>query len=457
LVQAGPAPGEVLSPQSGIVCVQGYKVKNVYAPILEAILTKHGDVASACVFTDAAMRRSLLEAVCDIVRRIETNDVTNIMSSIKEIESQLHLVQAGPAPGEVLSPQSGIICVQGYKVKKVYEPILEAILTKHGDVASVCVFTDAAMRRSLLEAVCDIVRRIETYDVTNIMSSIKEIESQLHVAKAAKIKVSWLQDHSEAIRKSYEAEKKATMLMELQTNTILVERAARSDLKERHAKLVAAQNEFAEAESRKCLGSSVLVNSEDRWFWDLNGNGVFCVKDVRKLLDEPFLPKEATTTRWVKFVPIKINVFAWKVTLDRLPTRVNLMHRGIYVSSLSCPICSSHIEDTLHLLFSCTMAADVTRLVCHWWDLVWSHLGSSSEWLSWFNSIRLGSNLKSALEEVFFVTWWCLWNFRNRLLFAAQKSRKDVIFDDVVARFLVGVMLDVEVLFLGIVGSNIFF
>nr|GEY05010.1 RNA-directed DNA polymerase, eukaryota [Tanacetum cinerariifolium] len=138
-----------------------------------------------------------------------------------------------------------------------------------------------------------------------------------------------------------------------------------------------------------------------------------------------FLPKEATATRWVKFVPIKINVFAWKVSLDCLPTRVNLMHRGIYVSSLSCPICSPHIEDTSHLLFSCTMAADVTRLVCRWWDLVWSPLGSYSEWLSWFNSIRLRSNLKSMLEGVFFVTWWCLWNFRNRLLFAAQKSRKD--------------------------------
>nr|GEU81060.1 retrovirus-related Pol polyprotein from transposon TNT 1-94 [Tanacetum cinerariifolium] len=94
-----------------------------------------------------------------------------------------------------------------------------------------------------------------------------------------------------------------------------------------------------------------------------------------------------------------------QVSLDRLPTMVNLMHRGIYVSSLSCPICSSHIEDTSHLLFSGTMAADVTRLVCRWWDLVWSPLGSYSEWLSW-----------------------------NRLLFAAQKSRKDVIFDDIVAR-----------------------
>ncbi|GKE81734.1 hypothetical protein Tco_1551734 [Tanacetum coccineum] len=64
----------------------------------------------------------------------------------------------------------------------------------------------------------------------------------------------------EAIRKSYEAEKKATMLMELQTNTILVEKTARSDLKERHAKLVAAQNEFAEAE--RCVEVFKLVEKK---------------------------------------------------------------------------------------------------------------------------------------------------------------------------------------------------
>nr|GEV25068.1 hypothetical protein [Tanacetum cinerariifolium] len=69
--------------------------------------------------------------------------------------------------------------------------------------------------------------------------------------------------------KSYEAEKKATMLMELQTNTILVERAARSDQKERHAKLVAAQNEFAEAESGMGkLGITLLCIDRDPNFID---------------------------------------------------------------------------------------------------------------------------------------------------------------------------------------------
>nr|GEV02715.1 RNA-directed DNA polymerase, eukaryota, reverse transcriptase zinc-binding domain protein [Tanacetum cinerariifolium] len=66
--------------------------------------------------------------------------------------------------------------------------------------------------------------------------------------------------------------------------------------------------------------------------------GVFCVKDVRNLLDDPFLPKAPIATRWIKYVPIKLNVFAWKVHLDRLSTRVNLQHRGVLVSD---PLCLS--------------------------------------------------------------------------------------------------------------------
>ncbi|GJV80214.1 RNA-directed DNA polymerase, eukaryota [Tanacetum coccineum] len=123
------------------------------------------------------------------------------------------------------------------------------------------------------------------------------------------------------------------------------------------------------------IEGTLLSNMEDRWVWDLNGEGVFRVKDVRILLDECFLPKAPTATRWVKYVPIKINVFAWKVFLDRLPTRSNLQHRGVLVSDLLCPLCSSAQEDSSHLFFSCRLATDIVRLVCRWWNLSWTPLG----------------------------------------------------------------------------------
>ncbi|GKB25794.1 phospholipase-like protein [Tanacetum coccineum] len=143
------------------------------------------------------------------------------------------LVQAAPTYGS--SNQSGVI--QGYKVKNVNAPIFEAILKKHGDIAATCVFPDAALRTSLLDAVCEIVGRIETNDV---ISQMEEIESQLSAAEAAKINVSWLRASLNAIYKKNEAVEKVTLLMEMKTNTLLAKRAASYDL-------VAAENQLAEA------------------------------------------------------------------------------------------------------------------------------------------------------------------------------------------------------------------
>ena len=115
----------------------------------------------------------------------------------------------------------------------------------------------------------------------------------------------------------------------------------------------------------------MLSNMEDRWVWGLNGEGVFRVKDVRCLLDDSFLPKAPTATRSVKYVPIKVNVFAWKVFLDCLPTRSNLLHRCVQVPDHMCPIFSSAPEDSSHLFIGCCLT-DVVRLVCRWWNLDWS-------------------------------------------------------------------------------------
>nr|GEW01576.1 RNA-directed DNA polymerase, eukaryota [Tanacetum cinerariifolium] len=44
-------------------------------------------------------------------------------------------------------------------------------------------------------------------------------------------------------------------------------------------------------------GSVTLSTSKDRWICDLNGDGVFRVKEVRTILDDIFLPSAADDTR----------------------------------------------------------------------------------------------------------------------------------------------------------------
>ncbi|GJT05157.1 RNA-directed DNA polymerase, eukaryota [Tanacetum coccineum] len=83
----------------------------------------------------------------------------------------------------------------------------------------------------------------------------------------------------------------------------------------------------------------------DRWVCDLVSDGNFRVKEIRNYIDDLFLPHQAAQTRWIKYIPIKVNIFAWRARQDCLPTRVNLIRRGITMSPSLCPVWFSLRED----------------------------------------------------------------------------------------------------------------
>nr|GEV25079.1 RNA-directed DNA polymerase, eukaryota [Tanacetum cinerariifolium] len=72
------------------------------------------------------------------------------------------------------------------------------------------------------------------------------------------------------------------------------------------------------------LNSIILSSMADRWVWTLHGG-------------EP--------TNWCTLIPIKVNVISWRISLDKLPTRMNLDARYIDVPSVLCPICGEYSEN----------------------------------------------------------------------------------------------------------------
>ncbi|GJY98762.1 RNA-directed DNA polymerase, eukaryota [Tanacetum coccineum] len=123
------------------------------------------------------------------------------------------------------------------------------------------------------------------------------------------------------------------------------------------------------ADLTSLMDSVTLSNSGDRWVCDLVSDGNFRVKEIRNYIDDLFLPHQAAQTRWIKYIPIKVNIFAWRARQDCLPTRVNLIRRGITIESLfvGCSVCEEdvcHISSVCDFGFACSFVG-----ICRWWGL----------------------------------------------------------------------------------------
>ncbi|GJU32865.1 RNA-directed DNA polymerase, eukaryota, partial [Tanacetum coccineum] len=147
------------------------------------------------------------------------------------------------------------------------------------------------------------------------------------------------------------------------------------------------------ADLTSLMDSVTLSNSGDRWVCDLVSDGNFRVKEIRNYIDDLFLPHQAAQTRWIKYIPIKVNIFAWRARQDCLPTRVNLIRRGITIESSLCPVCSVCEEDVCHIFFRCDLAQLVLRRICRWWGLDPHDWSSFQEWQSWILSIQFSSKI----------------------------------------------------------------
>ena len=92
---------------------------------------------------------------------------------------------------------------------------------------------------------------------------------------------------------------------------------------------------------------------EDSCVWAMASNVIFFVGETRRFIDSKLLPSLVPSTTLDKTFPRKVNIFIWRLALDRLLHRLNLSARGIDISSISCPTCNGNVESSSHIFFDC--------------------------------------------------------------------------------------------------------
>ncbi|GJV10385.1 RNA-directed DNA polymerase, eukaryota, reverse transcriptase zinc-binding domain protein [Tanacetum coccineum] len=158
--------------------------------------------------------------------------------------------------------------------------------------------------------------------------------------------------------------------------------------------------------------------NEDTCTWSLGPNGTFTVKDARYRIDQNILPTLAHATTWDKSIPRKVNVFMWRLSLDRLPHRLNLSSRGMDIPAISCPSCNANVESANHVFFECDIATDMWKLVFRWCDIPLFQASSWDSFNDWIISWHASKEKKYRFYVITTSVLWWLWRYRNSVTFS---------------------------------------
>jgi len=106
----------------------------------------------------------------------------------------------------------------------------------------------------------------------------------------------------------------------------------------------------------------------DRLMWVGNDQQEYTVKSGYNVLNKEDLMQTFEVFRLVWSIKIAPSaaVCAWRLLLDRVPTRSNLVRRGIQIGNMQCPMCQEDVETTQHLLITCRVTQKVWDLCDKW-------------------------------------------------------------------------------------------
>ncbi|GKE27413.1 RNA-directed DNA polymerase, eukaryota, reverse transcriptase zinc-binding domain protein [Tanacetum coccineum] len=191
-------------------------------------------------------------------------------------------------------------------------------------------------------------------------------------------------------------------MLENVKDSSVADKLAHEDLERSFRRKPRGGRELQQLESiKEQISGCILSNSKDRWTWSLKGSGEFTVSSLRKAIDSIFLPNDGSKTRWIKEVPIKVNIIAWKISHDYLPTRMNLSKRGMDIENITCSLCNCMAETSSHIFFSSIFSQQIMRKIFSWWELEFQEINTYDEWLVWISNFRLRSDRKKMFEDDF--------------------------------------------------------
>ena len=158
------------------------------------------------------------------------------------------------------------------------------------------------------------------------------------------------------------------------------------------------------------LQPSSLSVGLDNITWALENSKVFSTKSLYSFMTNRGVMLKDSNSCWKVRTPLKIKVFLWQLSNDRLQTATALKRRGWKGSHLCC-LCGKP-ENVDHIFFRCSLARFL-------WAGVGEALGLAQQPGSWEDLVATWSkncNFPKRLGMLLFASLaWALWTTRNKM------------------------------------------
>ncbi|KAL5141585.1 hypothetical protein HKD37_09G024901 [Glycine soja] len=148
---------------------------------------------------------------------------------------------------------------------------------------------------------------------------------------------------------------------------------------------------------------------QDIRVWKANRSGIYSTKSAYKLLKTttPIMEANILKIVWNLNVPPRAAIFSWRLILDRLPTRGNLLRRNVQMQDTSCPLCGNAQEEMVGPIAS----------------------SPAAHFIQFYEGYAVGQNQSHRYG------WWValtnsIWKHRNHVVFEGNHFQPSKVMDD---------------------------
>ncbi|GLT64282.1 hypothetical protein SLA2020_367860 [Shorea laevis] len=160
----------------------------------------------------------------------------------------------------------------------------------------------------------------------------------------------------------------------------------------------------------------------DSFNWIHHPSG-YSAKSAYQILENPStcLQGSICSQIWNPLVPSKVSFMIWRLFLNRLPTKDNLLFRGVNLTNNpSCVFCGDHPEDANHIFAKCKQSQKLWRKICHWWGFLFVPPDNASAMLHQLSSLQVPKKARSSWNLTISTAAWSIWVSRNGIIFEKQ-------------------------------------